>query len=96
MRTSDENARLLTRILRAPLAKWPEMITALDLIDRDTLSHYGESDIERLTMLSAYMWLRNGTDDHKTALKYARAKTIKVRRALGYAYPKQGLAQVNW
>jgi hypothetical protein len=51
--------------------------------------------VERATMLREYIQCRggnyNGSDTgHERAVKEANKTLVKVRRALGYAYPEKG------
>lgn len=91
---SNPTDKTLTRILRSPLVKWPELVGKLTQSQRLELSRAASGDIERLVLLGEYAETHD--QGHLYARDKARRLTVKVRKALGFSYPKQGLAQVNW
>lgn len=93
---TSSNQRRLSRLVRSALVRWPDAAARLDSGSQMEIARAAESDAERLILLGAYLSaLANGAA-HNTAQKRAARAVAKVRRAMGYAYPKQGLAGVSW
>ncbi len=86
--------RTLRRIVKAPLVKWPALVAKLSSEDAVAISRALEEDAQRGLLLSEYMCFRASGTGHPSAHERAYAKLAKVRKALGYAYPKG--AEVSW
>jgi len=94
--TLPSTDKTLARILRAPLVKWPELVGQLTHSQRIELSRAASGNIERLALLGEYAETYDSPEAHSYALKKAQRVTAKVRKALGFSYPKSGLATVSW
>lgn len=90
------NERALRRLLRAPLVKWPTMAAKLDGSTQMEIARALESDAERAVLLSEYLESLSYGAGHTAAQRLAARKVKRVRKALGYTYPDQGLAAVSW
>ncbi len=93
MRSS--NSLRLKKLLKAPLVKWPALVKDIPQLDCLEIARTMEGQIQVSVLLAEYLSLAS-TMEHEAARKVASKKLIKVRRALGYAYPKEGLAEVTW
>lgn len=91
----NKTSRTFARFMRAPLVKWPAMAARLPEPQRLELSRAASDTIQRLSLLGEYAETLGG-NDHAYALTKAQRLCAKVRKALGYSYPKQGLPSVNW
>lgn len=93
--------RILARFMRAPLVDWPRMADRLTksnghnpaLIEASRLAN---DQLQRLALFAEYADIRGCANTHALALKHAQKRVAKVRKALGYSYPKSGLATVTW
>lgn len=93
---SNHLNRRISRFMRAPLAKLPAMVEKANVNDMMSMARAMESDTQRMVFTGEYVHHRACGQNHASALKLARAKIVKVRRVLGYAYPKEGLASVSF
>jgi len=88
--------KALAKMFRAPLVEWDKLAWPISSGDKLTISRAAENDAERLVLLAEYLdALANGSI-HASAVKQANKRVAKVRKSLGYSYPKQGLAGVSF
>lgn len=94
MTTVDKTLR---KLMTAPPVKWAGIMGKLSSSDRLTLSRALSHDAQRLAFLSEYAeTFYDGPDGHDYAVNKARRLTARVRRALGYTYPKEGFATLRF
>lgn len=91
--------RILARFMRAPLVDWPKMADRLTKTDSHALieaSRLADAQLQRLALFAEYADIRGCANTHALAFKHAQRRVAKVRKALGYSYPKSGLAEGTW
>jgi hypothetical protein len=88
--------RHLRRIVKAPLAQWATLAAKLPPSQQFDIARAVDSDAERCALLGAYLSALSYGAEHATARKRAACVVTKVRSAMGYSYPGQGLAQASW
>ena len=80
------------KILEAAPIEWPELVKALPSSEMLELSRWLDSVSEGAARLSAYVEARGGSgcgdSGHDRAVKAQNRRAAKVRRALGYTFPK--------
>lgn len=79
--------RCLLPYMRAPVADWEKISRRLWRTQSRASTNAGY-DAQNFALVSAYLSARNMGASHEAAGKYAYAILVKVRRALGYTYPK--------
>jgi len=88
--------KALDKLTRAALVQWSKIAGRLDCMDQAIVSRNAEQDAVRLVLLSAYLDALANGQTHSGAVNTAQKRVAKVRKALGYSYPKQGLASVSF
>lgn len=83
-------------ILSEPPCMWRELAAPLSDADLARFSTVLRDEAQRAILLSEYLGVRSYGTDHAKAVKLAQAKLVKVRKALGFSYPKDGLATVKF
>jgi len=86
----------LDKMFRAPLVKWPALAESIASSNKTSIALAAENDAERLVLLAEYLGALANRQTHSGAVKHAQKRVAKVRKALGYSYPKQGLAGVSF
>ena len=79
--------RALLPYMRAPVADWEKISRRLWRTQSRASTNAGY-DAQNFALVSAYLSARNMGASHEAAGKHAYAILVKVRRALGYTYPK--------
>lgn len=83
------------KLIEAPPVKWRELVDRLleDIPHANVVNDVLSGEAERLTRLAAYVEFRYNrpTAGHDRAVKAASKAVTAVRKALGYAYPKDDL-----
>ena len=87
MRLSDDEARLL----KVPPVKWDEEFQKLDHACVGEISRQLCGTVVYLTRTALYFESRYLGRDHKAAVKASNEGVARVRKALGYTYPKDPL-----
>jgi hypothetical protein len=77
-------------LLHAPLVEWRDRVRALSPRERMTIASDCDALAQRAVMLRTYLDHIDCEGDHAHAVTRANAALVKVRRLLGYAYPKAG------
>lgn len=93
---TPQNERTLRRLLRLPPVKWATAIAKLDSTAQVDISRAMEDDAQRCILLSGYLYSVACGGSHESAQKLASRKLAKVRRAMGFTYPEQGLPEASW
>lgn len=93
--------RILARFMRAPLVDWPKMADRLTKTNDNAhalieASRLADAQLQRLALFAEYADIRGCANTHALAFKHAQRRVAKVRKALGYSYPKAGLASMTW
>lgn len=91
----NQTDKTLAKLFAAPPIEWPRMADKLNSSDMLTVSRMAENDAERLAFIGEYLSARANGRDSGDAVKQARSKVAKVRRAMGYSYPNHGLARLS-
>ncbi len=86
------NDKALSKLLKSAPIDWPSQADKFNSSDMLSISRMADSDAERLVFLSEYLSARANGRDSNGAVKQARKRVKKVRRAMGYSYPDSGLA----
>lgn len=84
------------KILNRPVAEWPRLLDACyGVVPAGTMiqiEHELAALIQKAALLHVYIASRYnaglGDQGHESSAKHANATLIKIRRALGFSYPK--------
>lgn len=79
--------RCVAPYMKAPCADWEKISRRLAKTNGRAATNAGY-DSQNFALVSAYLSARNMGQSHAAAGKHAYSILVKVRRALGYAYPK--------
>ncbi len=94
--SSSLNERRIKRLLNTPLFKWKTKALAISQLDRLAMASAMESDMQRMALLSEYLANLYDEPTHEAARKAAGKRVVKIRKALGYTFPADGLNTVKW
>ena len=93
-------ALIALKMLALPRSKWTDSMsykwTPKTQADWISLVDFLDDTAQRAAQLAQYVSMRQGCDGcgpktHGDAVKEANRKLEKVRKALGYSYPKSGI-----
>jgi len=87
---SQKNRRLLDR-LRVPPVKWQEVFEALPAGDRGDYAADLEALAQAAARMAGYFNRRHLGGDHAAAVRKSNSVAAAVRKALGFAYPRQDI-----
>lgn len=80
----------LRRLVKLPPVEWERETGKLSNEKRRELETECNEISQRLILLGSYGF-HSCESTHEQAVKLAMSQLVKVRRALGYAYPKAGV-----
>ena len=82
--------KTINEVLQAPISEWPQLL--LSVSDTQGAESELTAMIQRAALLEAYLAHRYNTgcgdQGHNASAKHAGRVLVKIRKALGFSYPK--------
>jgi hypothetical protein len=87
--------QIAKKLLKLPPAEWSQAMnypwTPERQGDWDCVGDVLDSQATRRVLLSGYIFARVNGQNHSQSVRAANRKLVKIRRAIGYSYPKAGM-----
>lgn len=83
--------RQLERFVNAPMVKWAQLHDRMREGDRWDVDHHYAAMVERYARAEAYISRRRSGGTHADAVKASNKVAERVRRAMGFTYPRQNI-----
>lgn len=89
--SSQLAAKVLKEMLDGPMVNWSQQIATLDTKEMCNIEDQAWDAIVRMARIATYVEFRAGGYTHTRAVKEQNKMATKVRRVIGFSYPKDDI-----